>query len=61
MKTNDNKNRYTIIYVHNNDGTSKKFKIHKLVAYLFIKNIDNKKFVNHINNIRNNNYFKNLR
>ena len=61
MKINENKNGYPIVYLHDSDGESKKYKVHKLVALYFVENIDNKEIVDHIDKIRNNNYYKNLR
>uniref|UniRef100_A0A6C0EHG1 HNH nuclease domain-containing protein n=1 Tax=viral metagenome TaxID=1070528 RepID=A0A6C0EHG1_9ZZZZ len=61
MKTYENKNGYTLIFLRDSVGESKKYKIHRLVAYLFVENNDNKEFVDHIDGVRNNNYYKNLR
>jgi hypothetical protein len=61
MKTHENKNGYVLIFLRNSLGESQKFKVHRLVALFFIKNPDNKDFVDHIDNVRNNNYYKNLR
>ena len=44
-----------------NKGKRKDINIHRLVAIHFIPNIDNKKCVDHINRIRNDNRVKNLR
>ena len=47
--------RYLIVLLYK-DGMRKKFYVHRLVAETFIKNIDNKTFVNHkdLNKINNN-------
>lgn len=43
-----------------NNGVSKRFFVHRLVAYSFIENKNNKPFVNHINSTRNDNFVSNL-
>lgn len=46
-----------------NDGSRKTYKktIHRLVSNAFIEKIEGKNIVDHIDNNRNNNYYKNLR
>lgn len=44
----------------NKDGESKHFNIHRLVAMSFVKNPYNKKYVNHIDENKNNNHYSNL-
>ena len=61
MKTTENNNGYTIIRLTDINSKSKIYRIHRLVALLFVKNKDNKDVVDHINNRRNDNYYKNLR
>jgi hypothetical protein len=61
MKNIKNGNGYNIIRLYNNLGKSKIFRIHQLVGLTFIDNIDNKPFIDHINRIRDDNYYKNLR
>lgn len=41
-------------------GAKKRFKVHRLVALVFVDNPDNKPFVNHIDADRTNNHFQNL-
>ena len=61
MKTPENKNGYNTVRLTNINGLSKIFRVHCLVGIVFIDNPHNKKFIDHIDNIRNNNYYKNLR
>ena len=61
MKNIKNGNGYNIIRLYNNLGKSKIFRIHQLVGLTFIDNIDKKPFIDHINRIRDDNYYKNLR
>lgn len=43
------------------DGKRKRFSAHRLVAIAFIPNPENKPEIDHIDTIRDNNYYKNLR
>ena len=43
------------------DGSGKTIRVHRLVALAFIPNPDNKKYIDHIDTIRTNNYVTNLR
>jgi hypothetical protein len=44
----------------NVNGNAQKFSLHRIVALSFIPEIDGKQYVNHINNIRNDNRIENL-
>lgn len=55
------KSEYCTIRLYNNDGTTRIYRVHRLVAHLFCENKDNKKFVDHINRVKDDNYYKNLR
>jgi hypothetical protein len=61
MKLNKNNNGYMQVRLYDNNIKSKIFRVHQLVAYMFVENKDNKKFVDHIDRKRDNNYYKNLR
>jgi hypothetical protein len=61
MKLFKNNNGYMQIRLYDNNGKGKHFRVHQLVAYIFIENKDNKKYVDHIDRCRENNYYKNLR
>jgi hypothetical protein len=39
---------------------TKNYFVHRLVAMAFIKNEDNKKIINHLDGVKNNNYYENL-
>lgn len=52
---------YKHITLKNKNGRYTKVLVHRLVAYNFIKSVDDKKFVvNHIDGCKVNNYYKNL-
>lgn len=59
IRSQGNKNGYKIIQLSKNDK-KKTFKVHRLVALMFILNPDGKPHVNHINNIRYDNRVDNL-
>jgi hypothetical protein len=59
LKSYSNGKGYQIVRLINNDG-QKLFKVHRLLALQFIPNIENKKFVNHKNGIKNDNRVENL-
>jgi len=61
MKLLKNNNGYMQIRLYNNESKSKTFRVHQLVAYMFVDNKDNKKYVDHIDRNRINNHFKNLK
>ena len=52
------KDRYGYLYVTIN---KKRYKVHRLVAMIFIKNSDNKPCINHIDRNKLNNHYTNLR
>jgi len=60
LKPGIDKDGYYQVYLSNN-GNGKTIKIHKLVANAFIKNPENKKCVDHINNNKIDNHIHNLR
>lgn len=60
MKPYLDDDKYEIIRL-SNEGKSKAFKIHRLVALHFLKNPDNKPMVDHIDTNRRNNYYNNLK
>ena len=51
---------YASVGLYDNDGNFKSIKIHKLVATAFIDNPNKKKYINHINSIKNDNRIENL-
>ena len=53
----DNKYGYYVVGL-NKDGATKKIKVHRLVASIFIPNPDNKLEVNHKDTNKKNNYYK---
>ena len=52
---------YQVINLHNEGGESSVQYVHRIVAFTFIPNPDNKRVVDHINNIRSDNRVENLR
>ena len=61
MKLIKNHNGYMQIRLYNNESKSKTFRVHQLVAYMFVDNKNNKKYVDHIDRNRINNHYKNLK
>ena len=59
LKPVDNTNGYLRIQLKQN-GRAKRFYIHRLVAFAFIENPENKPFINHIDNNPGNNKVENL-
>lgn len=56
-----NNNEYMQVRLYDKNLKSKTFRVHQLVAYMLINNENNKKFVDHIDRNRSNNYYKNLK
>lgn len=59
LKQGKNNRGYNVITLTKN-GTQKTFLVHRIVAMNFIKNVENKKFVNHIDGDKRNNRSENL-
>lgn len=59
MKTKKDRKGYLYVELYNN-GKSKVFKIHRLVAMMFLSNVDNKPQVNHLDGNKENNCVDNL-
>lgn len=53
-------NGYLIVTMINNKGKCQNLYVHRLVAEAFIPNLDNKPTVNHIDEVKTNNYVDNL-
>ena len=51
---------YSKICLSNIDKKSKDYLVHRLVAYFFINKFDNSKIINHLDENKLNNYYKNL-
>lgn len=51
---------YVCIHLYRPDGFRKTFKMHRLLGIAFIPNLENKKYINHKNGIKNDNRLKNL-
>jgi hypothetical protein len=60
MKLRSNNYGYKIVHF-GRKGIKKNFKVHRLVAIMFIPNPDNKAFVDHIDGNHTNNHISNLR
>lgn len=60
MKTLKKVNGYEFITMVSDDSKAHKIPIHRLVAYFFINKYENKKVINHIDENKYNNYYKNL-
>ena len=61
LKLSNDKDGYKIITLTNNNVKTITKKVHRLVALMFIPNVHNKPFVDHIDNNRSNNTVNNLR
>lgn len=61
MKQRNDKDGYKIIGLRKRGEKKELFKIHRLIAFHFIPNPDNKKFIDHIDGDRTNNSIENLR
>lgn len=60
MKPLRHSNGYTYVYLYKDGCKRKSFKIHRLVAQLFIERVVGKNYVNHIDGNKKNNNVKNL-
>lgn len=60
MKTQINRYGYEQLSLTTVDSKTKNLKVHRLVALAFIPNTENKSEVNHIDEIKTNNYVQNL-
>lgn len=60
LKPHKDKDGYLIVSLYRNKNP-KTCKVHRLVAESFVPNFENKLIVDHINTIRTDNYYKNLR
>jgi hypothetical protein len=56
----NSKDGYYAIWLENTNGVLKKIKVHRLVAFAFIPNPENKPQVNHIDGHKKNNHVSNL-
>ena len=55
-----NSTGYSKISLWNIDKKCKDYKVHRLVAYFFLNKFDNSKIINHLDENKLNNYYKNL-
>lgn len=60
LKPADNGIGYLQCYLKSNDNTSRWFKVHRLVALMYIPNPDNLPEVNHLDGNKANNHYSNL-
>lgn len=60
MKTLKKVNGYEFITIVSDNSKTFKIPVHRLVAYFFIDKYENKKVINHIDENKYNNYYKNL-
>jgi len=60
MKSLKKKDEYEKIILIDDNKVSKKIFIHRIVAYKFISEYDNNKIINHLDENKQNNYYKNL-
>lgn len=61
LKPSDDQKGYLQVVLYKSDGkTTKSYKVHKLVALVFVPNPLNKETVNHIDGIKANNFSSNL-
>ena len=60
LKPNITRTGYYLVRLYDKNHKSKSFLIHRLVAEMFIPNINNKKTVNHKNEIKSDNRVENL-
>ena len=60
LKPDKDKNGYLRICLYK-EGIAKKYFVHRLVAKAFVPNPENKPQIDHINTIKTDNYYKNLR
>lgn len=51
---------YSCVTLRHNDGKRKTFKVHRLVALIYVENTDNKPEVNHKDGVKTNNNYSNL-
>lgn len=51
---------YFIVCLINNKGRYQRYYVHRLIGVAFLKNPDNKKFINHKNGVKNDNNVDNL-
>jgi hypothetical protein len=60
MKTVKKINGYEFVTLVSDNSKTLKIRIHRLVAYFFINKYENKMVINHIDENKYNNYYKNL-
>lgn len=60
LKNQNSRNNYQTVTLYSDEKKSKKFRVHRLVALLFLDNPENKPDVNHKDGVKTNNHFSNL-